>query len=134
MDPELIRILEEAARQRELNSWVDDYEPHYHQPRSSMATQRGVPVAEVSHIQKNNTFDDPIDLDESEWQELLEEQRQFIIQREQEGNELLEQVSKKSEILCQIHMISDTKLESTMVRLKGVANKLKIRRDSIHSN
>ena len=73
MDEGLIKILKEAKKQRGLNSWIEDYQPKQNQADSALDSSY------VHHLWKNDTDEQPIDIDDSDWEELLEEERLFKI-------------------------------------------------------
>ena len=72
MDENLTKILLEVQRQRELNSWVQEYD-HFHLSRS-FDTARTQAV-HIHHIQKNETEEQPLEQDSSDWNEVLEDER-----------------------------------------------------------
>ena len=71
MDEALIQILKEAKRQRDLNSWTKEYRPKRNQPDLDLHSSNLI----VHHSQKNEADEQPLEIEDSDWEELLEEQR-----------------------------------------------------------
>ena len=71
----------------------------------------------IHHIQKNETEEQPLEQDQSDWDEVLEDERLAREFRREQNSKLLQKMHEKSNSLCQIHRVSEGKLESTKMRL-----------------
>ena len=120
MDEALIEILKEAKRQRDLNSWTKEYQPKQNQPDLDLHSSN----LNVHHSQKNEADEQPLEIEDSDWEELLEEQRQFKQQRKEANEKLLNNTIYKCEILCQIGTVSRKQMQTTKLRLEKKANLL----------